>query len=439
MKTKSLNASVYLLSLGCAKNLVDSEVFLGRLRANGFQIVDPSGEPLKQADVAIINTCGFIGDAKEESVESILELVDAKKKGIFSKVVVMGCLSQRYREDLKKEIPEVDGFFGVNEQKEMLRFLAPNLKKEMTGERWITTPKHYAYLKISEGCDRRCSFCAIPLIRGKQRSVAMEELLRETKFLAANGTKEINIIAQDTTTYGTDIYGKKMLPDLLHQLSGIRDIEWFRLHYTYPNRFPLKVLDMMKSHPNICRYLDIPLQHIHTPLLTSMKRGISKEGTLKLLDSIRHKIPDICLRTTLIVGYPGESDSAFRELYDFVRQQSFHRLGVFTYSPEEDTMAFKLGDPVPMRIKEERKEAIMQLQMDISQKRNQEKVGSRLKVIIDREEKDHFVGRTEFDSPEVDNEVLIEKPGRKEMVVGRFYEVEITGAEVYDLSARIPE
>ncbi|MCX6272623.1 MAG: 30S ribosomal protein S12 methylthiotransferase RimO [Bacteroidetes bacterium] len=432
MKRSATEKSVYILTLGCAKNLVDSEFLMGKLTSAGFRVLYNQSSP--KADVAIINTCGFIGDAKEESIDTILGFLQAKKQGKFRKVFVMGCLSQRYREELKLELPEVDGFFGVNEQKALLHHLVPDLKKELTGERWITTPGHYAYIKISEGCDRLCSFCAIPSIRGRQVSVPIEHLVMEAKSLIMRGVKEINLIAQDTTMYGTDLYGRRKLPALLKALASIDKLEWIRLHYAYPRGFPEGVLDVMREHPNICNYLDIPLQHINTGILRSMKRGTARETILALLEKMRTAVPGISLRTTFIVGYPGEGDKEFRELYDFVEAQRFDRMGAFTYSPEEGTPAWKLGDPVPDKVKQQRMAALMDLQMNISREINETRVGRSFKVLIDREEESYFVGRTEFDSPEVDNEVLVDK-GSKSIKPGEFYNCLVTGAEEFDLHA----
>ncbi|MHC1707668.1 MAG: 30S ribosomal protein S12 methylthiotransferase RimO [Bacteroidales bacterium] len=434
MKIPKKNNLIQVVTLGCAKNLVDSEFLLGKLVSAGYQVVHDQDHP--EAEIAIINTCGFIGDAKEESIEMILQFLQAKKEGRFKKVFVMGCLSQRYRNDLQLELPEVDGFFGVNEQLKILHTLRPDLKKELTGERLLTTPKHYAYLKISEGCGRNCSFCAIPSIRGKQVSVPIEILLKETRQLAALGVKEINVIAQDTTQYGIDLYHSKKLPELLDGLSLVDGIEWIRLHYAYPKGFPTRVLQVMKENPKVCRYLDIPLQHIDENILRSMKRGISRENTILLLDKMRKALPGLEIRTTLIVGYPGEGDKEFRDLYDFVRQQRFNRLGVFTYSPEEGTSAYKLGDPIPEKVKNERQQAIMELQMAISEELNQAKTGQMLKVVIDRKEGESYIGRTEFDSPEVDNEVIIQNVPNT-LKIGEFYSVKITAALEYDLVGEV--
>lgn len=434
MKNSNQKSVIQVVTLGCAKNLVDSEFLLGKLKTAGFKVVYNTDHP--EAEVVIINTCGFIGDAKEESVDTILQFLKAKKAGKYHKVYVMGCLSQRYRGELTVELPEVDGFFGVNEQHEILQTLKPDYKKELYGERLLTTPKHYAYLKISEGCGRQCSFCAIPSIRGKQNTVPVEELIDETCRLADLGVKELNVIAQDTTQYGLDLYHAKKLPQLLENLSAVKGIEWLRLHYAYPRGFPLKVLKIMKERPNICRYLDIPLQHIDENILRSMKRGISRGDTLALLEKMRSSVPGLELRTTLIVGYPGEGEKEFSALYDFVKEQRFNRLGVFTYSPEEGTSAFKLGDPVPEKVKQERLEAIMELQMEISDEHNHAKIGQTLKVLIDRKEGSKYIGRTEFDSPEVDNEVIISSI-KKAIRVGEFYPVTITGAMEYDLLGEV--
>jgi len=434
LKTKKSPLKVHITTLGCAKNLVDSEHLMGKLKAAGL---DVSHESLgKKVDIAILNTCGFIGDAKEESIDTILGFVEAKKLGQVKRLFVMGCLSQRYREDLQKEIPEVDGFFGVNEQPLLIKAIGIDLKKELMGERLLSTPKHFAYLKISEGCDRKCSFCAIPLIRGKHVSVPMEELLAEANQLANEGVKELNIIAQDTTYYGLDLYKEKKLPELLTRLSEIKGIEWIRLHYAYPLGFPMEVLDVIRENDKICKYLDIPLQHIDSGLLSAMKRGVSRKATLDLISKIREKVPGISIRTTLIVGFPGEDDIAFQKLKDFVSEARFERLGVFTYSREEDTSAFPLGDDIPEEIKRQRADEIMELQMEIAASLNEERIGQEFRVIIDREEATHYIGRTSFDSPEVDNEVIIDKKART-LEPGQFYNVEITGSDYYDLLGKV--
>jgi ribosomal protein S12 methylthiotransferase len=405
---------------------------MGKLAAHGIEVVheeNPEG-----AQVAIVNTCGFINDAKEESIDSILQLLAAKKQGQFERVIVMGCLSQRYRSDLKKELPGVDEFFGVDEQLDILKTLGVDYRKELLGERTITTPQHYSYLKIAEGCDRECSFCAIPLIRGKNISRPMDELVHEAEILVNSGVKELNLIAQDTTWYGLDIYGKRNLASLLEKLSDVKGLEWIRLHYAYPHGFPVNVLDVIRDRPNICKYLDIPLQHINGNILKSMRRGVSKDQSLRLLENIRTTIPNIHIRTTLITGYPGEGEKEFQELVDFVKEQRFERLGVFTYSPEEDTPAYPLGDPIPQKEKQARLEEIMRIQSDISAELNFQKINSVMKVLIDSKEANTYIGRTEFDSPEVDNEILITN-SKKTIEIGQFYDVKIIDADAYDLTA----
>lgn len=406
---------------------------MGKLNRFGVELFHEK-DPEK-ADIAIVNTCGFIGDAKEESIDTILRMVKAKKQGVFEKVIVMGCLSQRYRDDLRKELPGIDGIFGVDEQSELLHSIGINYKKELAGERILTTPSHYAYLKIAEGCDRECSFCAIPGIRGKHLSRPIEELIEEATILVAGGVKEINLISQDTTYYGLDLYGKRNLDQLLDQLSRVHGLEWLRLHYAYPLSFPTDILDVIRERPNICNYLDIPLQHIDSKILKSMRRGVSKDQTMKLLDTIRTKVPGIAIRTTLIAGYPGETEKEFQDLVKFVEEQRFERLGIFAYSPEEGTPAFGLGDPVSEEEKKARIDEIMQVQSEISLDLNEAKIGQTEKVIIDRLEDGIYYGRTAIDSPEVDNEVIIKSD--KPLNIGAFYEVKITGAEYFDLLGTI--
>ena len=428
MKKKTIN----IITLGCSKNLVDSEVLMRQLGSE--YIVKHNSE--EDADIQVVNTCGFIGDAKEESIDTILQLTRAKKNGLTSKVFVTGCLSQRYKEDLKKEISDVDGFFGVNDLPEILKSLDVNFKKELVGERFITTPKHYAYLKISEGCDRNCSFCAIPLIRGKHISKTIEELITETKYLAEKGVKELILIAQDLTYYGIDIYKKRRIAELVNKLSQIDGIEWIRLHYAYPAGFPLDLIDEIKNNPKVCNYLDIPLQHISNRILSSMRRSHDKETTIKLVEKFRESLPNASLRTTLIVGYPGETEKDFDELYNFVEKYKFDRLGVFQYSEEEDTAAYKLEDNVSEQVKQDRADKLMMLQQQLSLEKNQNKIGQTLKVLIDRQENGYFVGRTEFDSPEVDNEVLISEKNAN-LIVGEFYNAKITKADFFDIYADI--
>lgn len=422
---------VNIITLGCSKNTVDSEKLLKQLELNGYQVLHNSP---KDADVVIINTCGFILDAKTESIETILAYCHAKESGFLRKIFVMGCLSQRYKESLKEELPTVDGFFGVNDTDNILRTLGGTYHAGLMHSRILTTPSHYAYLKISEGCNRNCAFCAIPLIRGKQESVPIEKLLQETSELAESGVKEIMLIAQDLTSYGIDIYKERKLLNLVETLSGIQGIEWIRLHYAYPDSFPLVGLsDLMIRTPNLCRYLDIPFQHISDQILKRMHRGHDKRVIMEIIEYLRKEIPGICLRTTLISGFPGETDKEFQELYDFVRDIRFDRLGIFTYSHEEGTPAEKeLEDNVPEDEKIRRMEAIMNLQESISLELNAQKVGSVLKVIIDGEEGEFYKGRTEHDSPEIDQEVLIPIT-QKTLETGEFYTIKITDALEFDL------
>jgi ribosomal protein S12 methylthiotransferase len=424
MKKKTVN----VVTLGCSKNLVDSEALMQHLD-HKYQVVHDSDET---SDIMIINTCGFIQDAKEESVDMILSAIEAKKAGDIKKVVVTGCLSQRYKKDLKDEMEEVDGFFGVNDLPEILKALEVDFKKELVGERLLTTPSHYAYLKVSEGCDRKCAFCAIPLIRGKHVSKPFEEIITEAENLAAKGVKEILLIAQELTYYGLDLYGKRRIAELADRISQIPGIEWIRLHYAYPAGFPSDLITLLKENPKVCNYLDIPLQHINSRILKSMKRGLDGEKTKALVRSWREQIPNLTLRSTFIVGYPGETEEEFQELLDFVKERRFDRLGVFQYSPEEDTSAFNLADDVPQDVKQEREDRLMELQQNISLELNQEKEGTILKVLIDKKEGEFYVGRTEFDSPEVDNEVLIPVENNN-LQVGNFYDVKIYESDYYDL------
>ena len=418
---------VNVITLGCSKNLVDSEVLMRQLD-NRYEIVSDSNE---DSDIIVINTCGFIGDAKEESIDTILSAVEAKKDGRAEKVLVTGCLSERYKKELQGEIENVDGFYGVNDLPQILSDLEVDYKKELIGERHLTTPSHFAYLKVSEGCDRSCSFCAIPLIRGKHISIPEDQLVKEAEFLASQGVKEILLIAQDLTYYGIDIYGKRTIARLVEKLTAIDGIEWIRLHYAYPAGFPEELLQLMNDNPKVCKYLDIPLQHINDRILNSMKRGLGSTGTRKLVQTMKEKIPGVALRTTLIVGYPGETEEEFTELLDFIKEAKFDRLGVFTYSEEEDTSACKLEDDVPENIKQERLDRVMDLQQGISLELNKQRVGKTFKTIIDRKEGDYYVGRTEFDSPEVDNEVLISS--NEPLTIGAFYEVLIDRADFFDL------
>lgn len=419
--------------MGCSKNLVDSEVMLRQLQAAGYKVNHDSD---KKADIVIINTCGFIFDAKEESVNTILAYTQAKKEGDISHLYVMGCLSERYREELKAEIPEVDGFFGVNDMHALLSALNAPFRESLLGERIITTPSHYAYLKIAEGCDHQCSFCAIPGIRGGNVSKSIEQLMTEARFLASKGVKEILLIAQDLTYYGKDIYGKRKLAALLEELVTIPEIEWIRLHYAYPVGFPTDVLEVMSKESKICKYLDIPLQHISPRILKSMKRGGGGEKTLRLIKTIRKKVPGITLRSSFIVGYPGETAAEFNELKHFIAEASFERMGVFTYSHEEKTPAFKLIDNIRPAVKAKRAEELMMMQQDVVNKHNTALIGKVMPVLIDRRENDFWIGRTEFDSPEVDNEVLIPVQ-HNSIKIGDMVKAIITGTEFYDLTANI--
>lgn len=417
--------------MGCSKNLVDSEVILTQLRGNN---IEASHEKADDANIVIINTCGFIDAAKQESIDTILQYAEAKEEGLIDKLYVSGCLSERYKEDLVKEIPTVDAFFGTREVPELLGKLKADYKHELLGERVITTDSHYTYLKISEGCDRPCSFCAIPLMRGKHISRPIEALVEEAGNLASQGVKELLIIAQDSTYYGLDIYGKRELARLLTELSKVEGISWIRLHYAFPAGFPEDVLEVIASNPKVCSYLDIPLQHGSTKMLQSMRRGIDRPKTEKLLDRIKAKVPGIAIRTTMITGYPGETEEDFRELMDFVRTQRFDRLGVFTYSHEENTHAYQLEDDVPEEVKEERANQLMELQQEISLELNQAKIGQELLVLVDKLESGTYFARTEFDSPEVDNEVLIDAT-QHYLRVGDMVTVKITGASEFDLTA----
>lgn len=430
MKTKTLKKNkVNVITLGCSKNLFDSEVLMGQLKANNFEVEHDSDSG--ESPIVVINTCGFIDNAKEESINTIIDAVAAKKQGLIDKVYVTGCLSERYKEDLRKDIPEVDEYFGTRDLGRLLKTLKADYKKELVGERILSTPSHYAYFKISEGCDRPCSFCAIPLMRGKHKSTPIEELVKNAQILADKGVKELLLIAQDLTYYGLDIYGKRCLADLLRKLSDVKGIEWIRLHYAFPTGFPMDVLDVMNERSNICKYLDMPLQHISTPVLKSMRRGTTFEKTNDLINKIREKVPGIVIRTTLIAGYPGETKKDFEILKNWVENQKFERLGIFTYSHEENTHAYLLKDNVSAKVKKQRADEIMDLQMSISFDLNQEKIGKVYKVLVDRKEGDIYVGRTEFDSPEVDNEVLI--TSKKALKPGDFCQVKISSADHYDL------
>jgi ribosomal protein S12 methylthiotransferase len=437
MKTKTLKKNkVNVITLGCSKNLFDSEVMMGQLKANKFEVEHESEED--DSEIVIVNTCGFIDNAKQESVDTILSAATAKSEGRVEKLYVTGCLSERYKEDLVKEIPEVDAFFGTRELPALLKTLKADYKHELVGERLLTTPQHYAYFKIAEGCDRPCAFCAIPLMRGKHVSTPIEDLVKSAENLAAQGTKELILIAQDLTFYGLDIYKKRKLAELINRLSKVEGIEWIRLQYAYPSGFPMEVIDEIRDNQKVCNYLDMPLQHSSDNMLKLMKRGITKEKTNKLIHDIREKNPGISIRTTLIVGFPGETEEDFQDLCDWVEEMKFERLGVFTYSHEENTSAYALEDDVPAEVKQERANTIMEIQQEISFELNQEKVGKSFKCLFDRVEGDYFVGRTEFDSPEVDNEVLLPKEGNY-VRLGDFAEVKVVSAEDYDLHVELVE
>lgn len=436
MKTKTLRKNkVNVVTLGCSKNIYDSEVLMGQLRANNFEVEHESARD--DSSIVIINTCGFIENAKQESIDTILRYADAKDKGFVDKVYVTGCLSERYKPDLEKEIPNIDAWFGTRDLPRLLKTLKADYKQELVGERLLTTPQHFAYFKIAEGCDRPCSFCAIPLMRGKHLSTPIETLVEQAKTLAKNGTKELILIAQDLTYYGLDLYNKRALADLLRQLSDVNGIDWIRLHYAFPSGFPMDVLDVMNERDNICKYLDMPLQHITDNMLKSMRRGTTKQKTIDLVNAIRDKVPGIAIRTTLIAGYPGETEQDHSEMLEWVEQTRFDRLGIFAYSHEENTHAFKLNDDVPADVKQERCEAVMQVQQGISFDLNETKVGNTYKVLFDRKEGDYFVGRTEFDSPEVDNEVLVKATPETFVRIGDFAQVQIEQAEAYDLMGKL--
>ncbi|WP_310992402.1 30S ribosomal protein S12 methylthiotransferase RimO [Aequorivita marina] len=432
MRTKTLKKNkINVVTLGCSKNVYDSEVLMGQLRASNKEVVHE-----EEGNIVVINTCGFIANAKEESVNTILEYVNKKEEGVVDKVFVTGCLSERYKPDLQKEIPNVDEYFGTTELPGLLKALGADYKHELIGERITTTPKNYAYFKIAEGCDRPCSFCAIPIMRGKHRSTPMEDLVTEAEKLAANGVKELILIAQDLTYYGLDLYKKRNLAELLQKLAKVEGIEWIRLHYAFPTGFPMDVLDVMRDEPKVCNYLDIPLQHISDSILKSMRRGTTKAKTTKLLKDFRAAVPEMAIRTTLIVGYPGETEEDFETLKQWVEEMRFERLGCFTYSHEENTHAYNLEDDVPEAIKMDRANKIMEIQSQISWELNQQKIGQEFRVVIDRKEGGYFVGRTEFDSPDVDNEVLINAE-EGYLRTGEFFTVKITAAEDFDLYAEV--
>lgn len=431
MRTKTLKKNkINVITLGCSKNVYDSEVLMGQLKASGKDVTHEA--ITDEANIVVINTCGFINNAKEESVNTILEYVEKKEEGIVDKVFVTGCLSERYRPDLEAEIPNVDQYFGTTDLPLLLKALGADYKHELLGERLTTTPKNYAYLKIAEGCDRPCSFCAIPLMRGSHVSQPIEKLVKEAEGLAKNGVKELILIAQDLTYYGLDLYKKRNLAELLENLAKVEGIEWIRLHYAFPTGFPMDVLDLMKKEPKICNYIDIPLQHISDNILKSMRRGTTKEKTTKLLKEFRTAVPGMAIRTTLIVGYPGETDDDFQIMKDWVQEMRFERLGCFTYSHEENTHAYLLEDDVPQEVKQARANEIMDIQAQISFELNQEKIGQTYRCIIDRKEGNYFIGRTEFDSPDVDNEVLIDAT-QHYLKIGEFANITIFDASEFDL------
>ena len=429
MKTKTLKKNkVNVVTLGCSKNIYDSEVLMAQLKANKFDVEHEAKQD--DSEIVIINTCGFIDNAKQESIDTILRYAQAKKEGQVDKVYVTGCLSQRYKDELEKEIPEVDAYFGTRELPRMLKTLKADYKHELVGERLLTTPSHYAYFKIAEGCDRPCSFCAIPIMRGAHRSTPIEDLVKQAHSLAAKGVKELMLIAQDLTYYGLDLYKKRALAELVDRLADVEGIEWIKLHYAFPTGFPMDVLDVMRNRSNVCNYLDMPLQHGSTRMLKAMRRGTTREKTEKLISDIRDRVPGIAIRTTLIAGYPGETEEDFQEMYDWVEKSRFERLGIFTYSHEENTHAHKFEDDVP--------DTIMELQSGISYDLNQKHIGQVRKVLFDRVEGDYFIGRTEFDSPEVDNEVLI-KAADNYVRIGDFAPILITSADHYDLYGELAD
>lgn len=434
MKTKSLGKNkVNIITLGCSKNMVDSEVLSGQLLANDIDVVHENKK--KDHNIVIVNTCGFIDKAKEESINTILDQVELKRRGRLDKVYVTGCLSERYKNNLETEIPEVDAYFGTMELPMILKRFDADYKAELIGERLLSTPSHYAYLKISEGCNRTCSFCAIPLMRGQHVSKSIEEIVKEAEGLVKRGVKEVMLIAQELTYYGLDIYKKRMLPDLLNRLADVKGLEWIRLHYAYPSKFPLEILDIMRERENICNYLDMPLQHAANNMLKAMKRQITREEMEDLVAAIRDKVPGICLRTTLIAGFPGETRDDVEELKLFLQQMRFDRVGIFSYSHEENTSAYDLVDDISQEEKEARAQEIMEVQQEISYEKNQEKIGNTYKVLIDKKESGRYIGRTEFDSVEVDNEVIINAD--KKLPIGEFVNVKITKAYDYDLEGEV--
>ena len=435
IKSVKSRQRINVVTLGCSKNIYDSEILMGQLKGNQFDVVHESAQ-VGTDDIIVINTCGFIDNAKQESIDTILQYSQLKDEGKVGKVIVTGCLSERYKPELEAEISNIDAYFGTNDLQNLLTSVGANYKHELIGERLLTTPSHYAYFKIAEGCNRPCSFCAIPLMRGKHLSQPIEKLVKDAQNLAKNGTKELILIAQDLTYYGLDLYGKRNLDELLRRLSDVNGIEWIRLQYAYPSGFPMEILDAMNERDNICKYLDMPLQHISDNMLKSMRRGITKQKTIDLVDSIRDKVPGIALRTTLITGYPGETENDFEEMQQWVEDTRFDRLGCFTYSHEEKTHAHSLIDDVPDEIKEERADVIMEIQQAISFEKNQEKVGKTCKVLIDKKDGGYFAGRSEFDSPEVDNEVLLDATTNY-AAIGTFVNVKIDTAEDFDLYGHI--
>ncbi len=426
---------VNVVTLGCSKNIHDSEVLMGQLKGNQLEVVHEASN-IQSSDIVVINTCGFIDNAKQESIDTILQFSELKDQGKVNKVIVTGCLSERYKPELQSEIPNVDAFFGTNDLPELLSSIGADYRHELLGERLLTTPSHYSYFKIAEGCNRPCSFCAIPLMRGKHVSKSIDDLVKEAKFLASKGTKELILIAQDLTYYGLDIYGKRNLSDLMRHLSDVDGIEWIRLQYAYPSGFPMDILDAMNERSNICNYLDMPLQHISDHMLTSMRRGTNKQKQIDLVNKIRDKVPDIALRTTLICGYPGETEDDFQEMLEWVEDTRFDRLGCFTYSHEEKTHAYSFEDDVPEEVKQERVDQIMEVQQEISYDINQTKVGKEFKVLVDRVDGGFFIGRTEYDSPEVDNEVVLDAKTNYARI-GDFVQVKVDRAEDFDLYGSI--
>jgi len=442
MKTKGIDQlqknnkpRINVVTLGCSKNTYDSEVLMGQLKGNSFDVVHEA-DKVSSDDIIVINTCGFIDNAKQESIDTILQYSELKEQGKVGKVIVTGCLSERYKPELEAEITNVDSWFGTNDLQNLLSTLGANYRHELIGERLLTTPSHFAYFKIAEGCNRPCSFCAIPLMRGKHVTKPIEELVNEAQHLVKNGTKELILIAQDLTYYGLDLYGKRNLDELLRRLSDVNGVEWIRLQYAYPSGFPMEILDVMNERENICTYLDMPLQHISDNMLKSMRRGITKQKSIELVNEIRDKVPGIAMRTTLITGYPGETEQDFEEMQQWVKETRFDRLGCFTYSHEEKTHAHSLVDDVPEEVKQDRADAIMEIQQGISYEKNQEKIGQTYKVLIDKKDGNYFVGRTEFDSPEVDNEVLIDA-SKHYATIGSFINVKIDSAEDFDLYGQI--